>query len=60
MCCVPLVYPSACVVCGGVSAESACSLVEVAKHRKGVIADVSIPEDELVIEYKVCTPSHPH
>ncbi len=42
-----------CVVCGGVSAESACSMVEVAKCRNGVIADVSIPEDELVTEYKV-------
>ncbi len=42
-----------CVVCRSVDAESAFSLVEVARRRKGVVADVSIPEDELVTEYKV-------
>ena len=31
-----------------------CSLSEVARKRKGVVADVGIEEDELVIEYKVC------
>ncbi len=42
-----------CVVCRSVDAESAFSLVEVARRRKGVVADVSIPEDELVTEFKV-------
>lgn len=32
---------------------SQCSVSEVVRRRKGVIADVSIPEDELVIEYTV-------
>ncbi len=42
-----------CVVCRSVDAESAYSLVDVARRRRGVVADVSIPEDELVTEYKV-------
>ncbi len=31
-----------------------CSLGEVQQRRKGVVADLGIGGDELVIEYKVC------
>lgn len=38
---------------GRVDGEQSCSVVEVGRRRKGVVADISIPEDELVVEYKV-------